>query len=91
MLPPKALIDLVSGQAAKLMAGDASVLSQPRQELEAQLRVLVQGALARLDLVTRDEFEQQALVLAHTRKRLELLEQKVLELEQRSAPLDPAP
>lgn len=90
MLPPKTLIDLVSGQAAKLMAGDTSVLSQPRQELEAQLRVLVQGALARLDLVTRDEFEQQALVLAHTRKRLELLEQKVLELEQRTVPLDPA-
>ena len=81
MLPPKTLLDLIGGQAAKLMAGEPHILSQSKQELEAQLRVLVQAAVSRLDLVTRDEFDQQALVLAHTRKHLELLEQKVAELE----------
>jgi hypothetical protein len=37
--------------------------------------------LSRLDLVTREEFDVQAAVLARTRARLEALEAKVAELE----------
>lgn len=85
MLPPKAFIDAVSAQAARLLSGDAPFTPPPRAELEAQFRALLQGALSRLDVVSRDEFENQTLVLAHTRTRLEALEVRLAELEARLA------
>ncbi|MGZ4999589.1 MAG: accessory factor UbiK family protein, partial [Methylomonas sp.] len=39
--------------------------------------------LSKLDLVSREEFEVQKSVLAKTRTRLEELEKRVAELEQR--------
>lgn len=86
MLPPKALIEAVNAQAARLLSGE---LPLSRTELEVQLKVLIQGALSRLDVVSRDEFDNQALVLAHTRARLEDLEQRVQSLEQRLTVLHP--
>jgi ubiquinone biosynthesis accessory factor UbiK len=47
------------------------------QEVEKNLR----AALAKLDLVTREELEVQTAVLARTRARLEELEKQVAELE----------
>jgi len=43
----------------------------------------LQGALGKLDLVTREEFEVQKAVLAKTRSKLEALEQRVADLEAR--------
>ena len=74
MLPPKALLDVLSTQAARLFNGDSPL---PRGEVEAQLKV----AFSKLDLVSRDEFDSQMVVLARTRSRLEALEAKVAELE----------
>lgn len=51
----------------------------PRQEVKAAL----QSALARMDLVTREEFDAQTAVLQRTRARLEALEDKLTKLEQR--------
>jgi len=48
--------------------------------------VLMQGAFSKLDLVSRDEFDSQMVVLARTRARLEALEKQVAELEARMAP-----
>lgn len=53
----------------------------PKRELQATL----QSILARLDLVTRDEFDAQAAVLQRTRLKLEALEQRCIELEKNSA------
>ena len=50
----------------------------PRQEVKSAL----QAALARMDLVTREEFDAQTAVLQRTRARLEALEDKLAELEQ---------
>ena len=44
--------------------------------------MLHQG-FAKLDLLTREEFELQAEVLARTRAKLETLERRVAELETR--------
>jgi ubiquinone biosynthesis accessory factor UbiK len=52
----------------------------PRRELQ----VALQAALARADLVTRDEFAAQTAVLQRTRAKLELLEQRCAELEEKS-------
>lgn len=53
-------------------------------ELKRQFRQLLQSALARMDLVTREEFDAQAKVLQHTRERLEALEREVAELAHRT-------
>jgi BMFP domain-containing protein YqiC len=46
-------------------------------ELEATLRTLLESELAKLDLVTRAEFEAQMRVLERTREKLEQLEQRL--------------
>jgi BMFP domain-containing protein YqiC len=43
--------------------------------------MLLQSAFSKLDLVSRDEFDSQMVVLSRTRARLEALEAKVSELE----------
>ncbi len=52
-----------------------------REEFGRNARSLLQATLARMDLVTREEFEAQKAVLARTREKLEALEQKLKELE----------
>ena len=47
-----------------------------------ELHIALQAALARLDLVTREEFDAQAAVLQRTRQKLETLEQELARLEQ---------
>ncbi len=51
------------------------------QDMEKNLRAALTAALARLNLVTREELEVQAAVLARTRARLEELEKQVAEME----------
>jgi BMFP domain-containing protein YqiC len=43
-------------------------------ELDRTVRTMVQSALSRLDMVSRDEFDSQAEILARTRTRVEQLE-----------------
>ncbi|SDI34890.1 accessory factor UbiK family protein [Pseudomonas panipatensis] len=83
MLPPKAFLDALSHQASRLFGGEPPL---PRAELEAQFKVLMQSAFGKLDLVSRDEFDSQMVVLARTRARLEALEAKVAELEAKLSP-----
>ena len=52
-----------------------------QSDLEKNFRAILQSSFAKLDLVTREEFEVQAQVLARTRARLEALEKRVAELE----------
>lgn len=47
-----------------------------------ELHIALQAALAKLDLVTREEFDAQAAVLQRTRQKLEALEQALARLEQ---------
>lgn len=50
-------------------------------DLEKNFRSLLQSGFSRMDLVTREEFEIQAGVLARTREKLEALEARLAELE----------
>jgi BMFP domain-containing protein YqiC len=54
-----------------------------QEDVEKNVRTLLQGTFARLDLVTREEFDVQSRVLARTREKLEQLEQQVAELERK--------
>ncbi len=76
----KVLFDAVSGQAARLLMSEKGL---PAPELEKRLKALLQSALAKLDVVSREEFEGQQAVLMRTRERLEALEKRVAELEER--------
>jgi BMFP domain-containing protein YqiC len=46
-------------------------------EVDKSVRSLVQSALGRMDMVTRDEFDAQAEILARTRARVEELEKEL--------------
>ncbi|MEY3695740.1 MAG: hypothetical protein RL083_1565 [Pseudomonadota bacterium] len=53
----------------------------PAKDLEANLRAMLLQGFAKLDLLTREEFELQTEVLGRTRAKLEALEKRVAELE----------
>jgi len=74
----KVLIDTVGNQAARLLNSDRGL---PAPDIEKQLKALLNSALAKLDVVSREEFETQQAVLLRTRERLEALEKRVVELE----------
>jgi BMFP domain-containing protein YqiC len=65
----------------------ADMLAQsPAKDFEKNVKAVMAQGFSKLDLITRDEFDTQAEVLARTRARLQELEAKVAELEARAAP-----
>jgi ubiquinone biosynthesis accessory factor UbiK len=56
-------------------------LRESREELQENFKAVLQSGLAKLDLVTREEFEVQRAVLLRTREKLETLEAQVRQLE----------
>lgn len=79
MLNSKALDEL----AARI--GKAFEAS-PAKDIEKNVKAMFTSGLARLDLVTRQEFDIQAEVLRKTREKVEQLEARVAELEARASP-----
>jgi len=73
------LIDSLSGQFSQLLSSRPDLPGQ--QELQNQIRAMLQSTFSRLDLVTRDEFEAQQAVLLRTRERLEQMEERLAALE----------
>lgn len=59
----------------------AVMAQSPAADLERNLRSMIGAAFARLDLVSREEFDIQREVLARTRTRLAELEKQVAALE----------
>ena len=56
-------------------------LREGRDELQQNFKAVLQTGLARLDLVTREEFDVQRAVLLRTREKLEALQRTVAALE----------
>ena len=71
-------LDEISERIRQLFA------QSPAADLEKNLRALLASFFARLDLVTREEFDVQRQVLLRTREKLERLESQVAALEQRT-------
>lgn len=61
----------------------ALLADTPAEDLRKNLKALLNQQFARLELVTRDEFDTQSQVLARTRAKLEALEARVAQLETR--------
>lgn len=72
-------LDEISGKISQLIS------ETPAADVEKNLRALLQTAFAKLDLVTREEFDAQAQVLLRAREQLTMLETKLGELEARLA------
>lgn len=51
------------------------------QDMEKGVKAVLQTALSKMNLVTREEFDLQTAVLLRTREKLDALEAKVAELE----------
>ncbi|HLA33339.1 MAG TPA: accessory factor UbiK family protein [Rhodocyclaceae bacterium] len=74
MINPKTLEEM----AARV----AGLLAQaPVADIEKNLRAMLAGAFAKMDLVTREEFDVQREVLMRTREHLTQLEARVAALE----------
>ena len=74
---PKSLDELARKLAEAVPPGLAAL----RNDLEQNFKAVLQGGLAKLDLVTRQEFDIQAAVLRRSRERLEELEKRIAALE----------
>ena len=59
-------------------------------DLKATFRAALQAGLSRMNLVTREEFEVQKLVLLRTREKIEALERQLAARETGGAPPGPA-
>lgn len=79
MLNTKIIDDLARQISEFIPAGVKGM----QEDVQKNIHSLLQGALAKLDLVTREEFDAQSQVLARTREKLEQLEQLVTELEEK--------
>lgn len=57
----------------------------PAKDMEKNLRALLGSFFSRLDLVTREEFDVQAKLLARSREQISALEARIAELEGKGA------
>lgn len=69
--------DELSRRIAQAVPPSARAL---QDDFEQSVRAALQRSLAKLDLVTREEYDVQVAVLAKTRLKLEQLEQEVEQL-----------
>ena len=72
----------LSARLAELAAAN------PARDLQKNFRGMLSSAFARMDLVTREEYDVQVQVLARAREKLAALEARVAELEARGAARD---
>ena len=76
-MDPKVIDEL----ARRLAAAVPESVSALGRDLEQNFKAVLQAGLARLDLVTRTEFDVQAGVLKRTRELLEAMDKRLQELE----------
>lgn len=74
MLNPKSL-DEISARISAMIA------ASPAKDIEKNARALLASAFARLDLVTREDFDLQVAMLARAREQLSALEARIAALE----------
>jgi len=71
------LFEELSGKISALLA------QSPAKDAEKNLRALLSSFFGRLDLITREEFDVQAKLLARSREQLDTLESRIADLETR--------
>ncbi len=74
-------IESIDELARRLAESVPQGLRSVKDDLEKNFRSVLQAGLGKLDLVTREEFEVQEAVLARTRQKLEVLEERLISIE----------
>jgi hypothetical protein len=77
MIDIRAIDDLAQRLAALVPAN----LSDAQADIASTFKATLQSGLARLNLVTREEFDVQRLVLLRTREKVEVLEKQINAME----------
>ena len=77
MLNPK-MLDEMSKKISEVLA------QSPAKDIEKNARAMLASLFARLDLITREEFDVQQEVLKRTREKLAEMEKRVTELEKKN-------
>ncbi len=77
MIDTKSLDELVKRLASSLPSG----LRHVHEDLEKNFRAVLQSTFAKMDLVSREEFDVQRAVLAKTREKLDSLEKQIAKME----------
>ena len=72
-------LDDLAGRLAEAVPQNLKAIGE---DLERNFKSLLQTGLAKMDLVTRDEFDVQVAVLARTREKLEALESRLARLQE---------
>lgn len=75
----------IENLARKLVDAVPEGLRSVREDLENNFRSVLRASLSKLDLVTRDEFDVQEAVLLRTRQKLEALEARLEEFENKDS------
>jgi BMFP domain-containing protein YqiC len=70
--------DEVVQQFTRLLPED---MQQAKTDIQKNMKAALSASLARMDLVTREEFDVQTALLARTRALLEEMESKLSRLE----------
>ena len=71
-------LEQLSKRISSLIPGD---IKHMQGDIENNIRSLLQSSLAKMNLVTREEFDVQSAVLQRTREKLEALEKQVEQLQ----------
>jgi BMFP domain-containing protein YqiC len=77
MQPSEVIKDIIERLSA-IVPPDLQLL---KKDLEKNTQAILSNAFAKLDLVTREEFDAQTKVLARTRQKITALEQQIITLE----------
>ena len=77
MFDPQSIDDIATRLSDAIPPGFTTL----KEDMEKNFRAILQSALGKMDLVTREEFEVQKGVLAKTRSKLEDMEKRVSEME----------
>ena len=80
-MDPKNTFDDLAKKITGLLPG--SVL-QLQQDLESNIKAVLQSSLSKMNLVTREEFDVQQALLQRTREKLDNLEKLLQELEKKN-------
>ena len=80
MLDPRFIDEFAERMMGLLPPGAVEL----KDDLQKNMRATLQTMFARMDLVTREEFEVQAAVLLRTREELEALAKRVSALEEKT-------
>jgi BMFP domain-containing protein YqiC len=79
------IVNRVSEQLSQVLPPG---VRQLRGDIEENFKAVLRETLARMELVTREEFDVQTTLLARARSRLEAVEAELRALEQRVEALE---